>query len=61
MIVKNFVSQTAEYAAELKMFIQKYNLPNAWFEVPDHVALKCANAENFDATASQFKEASLQI
>jgi predicted metalloenzyme YecM len=39
------------YALSLQEFIQEHNLPAEWFAITDHIALKCADAAQFETTA----------
>src|SRR5581483_11799359 len=40
--------EIAEYAAELERYTERQRLPADWFEDPDHVAFKTANAAHFE-------------
>lgn len=35
------------FAEALEAFIAKYELPQAWFKVPDHLAVKCADGLDY--------------
>jgi hypothetical protein len=35
------------FAASLKEFIAKYELPDSWFKKPDHLAIKCADGLDY--------------
>ena len=41
------------YAIHLKNFRTKYGWPDEWFDAPDHIAVKCADATGFDATVQE--------
>ncbi len=50
-----------EYAHDLEEFIDALALPEEWFAVPDHVAIKCADSEHFDTVLEDFKADAEQI
>lgn len=43
------------YANQLEEFVDLYALPDEWFQRPDHVAIKCADARDYDATIKVLK------
>ena len=42
-----------EYATELTAFIAKHELPDKWFKVPDHLAIKCADSMGYVYTVEE--------
>lgn len=51
---QSFEQQVADYAAALHSFRAGHDLPAEWFAEPDHIAVKCAGAEDFDAALEQW-------
>ena len=50
-----------KYLEELEDFVDRYSLPAEWFEVPDHVAVKCADAADYEAAVESFRPVAEQI
>ena len=48
--MSKFEMQLAEYVRALEAFRAEHNLPDIWFTQPDHVAIKCANGVDYEAT-----------
>lgn len=44
------------YARDLEEFIDRFVLPEPWFAEPDHIAVKCVDAADFDQTLKTFKD-----
>lgn len=57
----NIGHELANYAAELEKYIQSQSLPLEWFDEPDHIAIKAANAAHFDALVKQIRKGSLGV
>lgn len=51
---QTFEQQVADYAAALHAFRAEYGLPGEWFAEPDHIAVKCADATDFDKTLAEW-------
>ncbi len=45
-----FDEQVTEYAAALEKFRKDNDLPYEWFATPDHLAVKCADAADYEQT-----------
>ena len=50
-----------EYAVSLERFVGFHRLPESWFYVPDHFALKCADATDFEATMKEWEPLSQEM
>lgn len=50
-----------EYAQALRNFIEKYELPEIWFGISDHLALKCADGEEYDYVLQELLPDTTQI
>jgi hypothetical protein len=48
--MSKFEVQLAEYVQALAAFRVEHNLPGSWFATPDHVAIKCADSTDYEAT-----------
>lgn len=46
----DFEAQAAAYAQAIESFCTEHELPSEWFAQPDHLAIKCKDAADFDAT-----------
>lgn len=60
-MIERFQGELDSYVTELEKFVQEHELPDRWFEDPDHVAIKCADSEDFEVTLAEFKDVSNQI
>lgn len=49
-----FEQAVAKYAKSLTAFRMRYRLPQEWFPQPDHLAVKCLDAEHFDAIVQRW-------
>lgn len=55
MNAARFTSELEKYELAFRQFVSKHDLPLEWFQKPDHVAIKCADAEDYGATCEEFK------
>lgn len=51
---ERFASELKKYDVAFERFINKHNLPAEWFQRPDHVAIKCADGEDYKETCNEF-------
>lgn len=49
----DYEEEIQRYAEVLGGFIEKYELPSEWFKMPDHLAIKCADALDYDYTLQE--------
>jgi hypothetical protein len=47
--------ELATYEQAFVAFKEANNLPDAWFEVPDHFAIKCADRADYDQTCDELE------
>lgn len=59
--MENFEQAIADYAESLRAFVDEHELPSDWFKVPDHIAIKGANAADFEAIMNSFKPLANQL
>ncbi len=45
-----------EYEQAFSVFVQTHDLPVEWFAVPDHFAVKCVSADNYNQTCGQLAQ-----
>lgn len=57
----NFREQVDKYARDLWVFADRFNVPQAWFDEPDHVAVKGADRADYERWVELFKPQSEQI
>lgn len=49
-----FLHGVNEYALDATTYIAQHALPNEWFVIPDHIAVKCADTADYEATIQAF-------
>src|SRR5690349_1913904 len=49
-----FSTKLAEYASALERFRKESDLPEEWFAVPDHLAIKCADPADYERTVQEW-------
>lgn len=54
MKVELFGNELVKYEESFRAFVQENQLPEEWFVVPDHVALKCADQADYEETCTVF-------
>lgn len=57
----DFETARTEYEQSLTEFVGRYELPETWFSQIDHVAIKCADAADYEATVQQWLPQSQEL
>lgn len=56
-----YLGELETYLGDLEDFIDFYDLPQAWFGAPDHVAVKCADAADYETTIASYESEAAQM
>jgi predicted metalloenzyme YecM len=59
--MKKFNLQVKDYIQILTLFVNQKGLPREWFMSPDHIAIKAADAKDFEALIEEFRPHSRRI
>lgn len=56
-----YLEDLDNYARNLEDFIDFYDLPEEWFSVPDHIAVKCLDSRDYEDFLEQIDDDAEQI
>ncbi len=59
--MKQFTEQVGEYEQELISFVSRHELPGEWLAVPDHLAVKYANSDDYELGVKFWKRYAEQV
>lgn len=59
--MSNFEARVAAYAEALEDFRVHYELPDEWFDRPDHLAIKCKDSADFEVAIEQWLPKSAEL
>jgi hypothetical protein len=52
--VEDFTQDISKFARDLRGFVSGHDLPAEWFAVPDHIAVKGADAADYERIVQLF-------
>lgn len=56
-----YLGELEAYLGDLEDFIDYYDLPEEWFGAPDHIAVKCVDADDYEATIASYEPQAEQM
>lgn len=59
--MNSFETDIQKYADSLETFVSQHSLPADWFRVPDHIAIKGADATGFEELMNTFQPLANQL